>query len=56
LCDRIFPTVGWECAVKFVPVDVGSWIQGAGDGKEALWTGQLVNLLRQIVVAVAEGI
>jgi hypothetical protein len=37
-------------------VDVGSWIQGAGDGKEALWTGQLVNLLRQIVVAVAEGI
>ena len=38
--------------MKFVPVDVGSWIQGAGDGKEARWTEQLVNLLRQIAVAV----
>jgi hypothetical protein len=41
--------------VKFVPVDVGSWIQGAGDGKEARWTEQLVNLLCQIAVAVAKG-
>jgi hypothetical protein len=42
--------------VKFVLVDVGSWIQGAGDGKEARWTEQLVDLLRQIAVAVAKGI
>ena len=41
--------------MKFVPVDVGSWIQEAGDGKEARWTEQLVNLLRQIAVAVAKG-
>ena len=41
--------------MKFVHVDVGSWIQGAGDGKEARWTEQLVNLLRQIAVAVENG-
>ena len=41
--------------MNFVPMDVGSWIQGAGDGKEARWTEQLVNLLRQIAVAVAKG-